>query len=80
MEIVRANKANKWGLAGVLFCATVIAMPFRHPWCLLWPLGLAAAASCGIVAAIRGNKYWMILAVIAGLFAAQSVLAVMVEC
>jgi hypothetical protein len=81
MEILQARrKINKWGTAGILLGITVAAVPFRNPWCLLWPLMLTAATICSIVAVVRGSKYWLILSLITGLVGAQSVWAVLVEC
>jgi hypothetical protein len=73
-------RINKWGVSGIALTALALAIPFRHPVCLLWPPTLLAALACCIVAAVRGNKLWPVLSVISAALAAQAALAVFVEC
>jgi hypothetical protein len=75
-----AAKINKWGVCGILLSLCVVAVPFHHPFCILWPLLHASGAVCNAVAAFRGSKYWFIFAAISALLAAQATLAIMVEC
>jgi hypothetical protein len=73
-------KINKYGATGIVCCVLAFAVPFRYPFCLLMLIAYLCALTCGVVAATRGSKLWLILSVISALLATQTVLAVIVEC
>jgi hypothetical protein len=73
-------RINKWGAAGVVFCAASYAVPPHYPFCILLLILEISGLGCSIVAAIRGSKNWLILSAIASLLTAQTVLFVLVDC
>jgi len=75
-----STKINKYGASGIIFCAVAFVIPFRYPFCILVTIGHLCALSCGIVAATRGSRLWLILPAISALLAIQAVMAVLVDC
>ena len=71
---------SMWGISGIVLCAAALAKPPRYPLCILIPLLQISALTCTSVAAIRGNKLWLILSAISSLLVVQSVLFVLVDC
>jgi hypothetical protein len=69
-----------WGISGIVLGAAALAIPPRYPLCILIPLLQISALTCTSVAAIRGNKLWLILSAISSLLVVQSVLFVLVDC
>jgi len=71
---------SMWGISGIVLCAAALALSPRYPLCILIPLLQISALTCTSVAAIRGNKLWLILSAISSLLVVQSVLFVLVDC
>ena len=76
---IRTNVSG-WGLSAIVLSFSALAIPPRHPLCILIPLLQISALACSAVAAIRGNKLWLVLTFIAGLLTVQAVLFVLVDC
>jgi len=79
-------KINKWGVSGLIawllsYLATAICMKAfggERSTCLL-PFILLdlSAVACSIVAAVRGNKWWFLLSVIAAALVFQACAALL---
>jgi hypothetical protein len=81
-------KVNKWGASGVIawmlsYVAAAICMKVfkvNETACLVPYILLdLSAAGCGIVAAIRGSKWWLLISLITVGLAIQAFLALLVE-
>jgi hypothetical protein len=81
-------KTSKWGfssiaVAAVAFVAGPICARLVHdqtnvcfiPYILLH----LAAVVCGIVAAVRGSRWWLLISLCSALLTAQAILGVLVE-
>lgn len=81
-------KVNKWGIAGLAvwllsYLAAAICMKVFKvdgsaclvPYILLH----LSAVVCGIGAAVRGSKWWLLMSLITAGLAVQAILAVIVE-
>jgi hypothetical protein len=71
---------GRWGVASIVFCTAGFAVPPQYPLCIFMPLLQISALTCSVVAAIRGNKRWLILSAITAILTAQSVLFILVDC
>jgi hypothetical protein len=71
---------NKWGLSSVALFGTAFLVPWRYPLCFFYVALNLLALTCGVVAAKRGSKYWVLVSAVSLFFCAQGVLALFVEC
>jgi hypothetical protein len=74
------GKINKWGASGIGLLVFAFVIPFRYPFCVLIPLSFLSALACGITAAVRGSKVWLIPSAFAAALAVQTTIAVLVDC
>ena len=79
LAYVRTNIGG-WGVASIVFCAAGVVIPRKYPPCVFMPLLQISALTCSVVAAIRGNKRWLILSAITAILTAQSVLFILADC
>jgi hypothetical protein len=78
---------TKWGIASIVFLATAVSMGLlcgrlvRDSYHCLVPYLLLNffAMVCGIIAASRGSKWWLIVSLFSGLFVAQAITVLLVE-
>jgi hypothetical protein len=81
-------KLNKWGISGLAawllsYFAVVICMKLLKvertaslvPYIVLH----LVAVGCGIVAAVRGSKWWLLMPLVTAALAIQAVLALLTE-
>jgi len=80
-------KLSKWGAFGLVLGAGAFAVHYgcrrltHNPASLcviLYAVLLLCALGCGILAARRGNKGWLLMSICAGLLLAQTALAIIV--
>jgi hypothetical protein len=87
LEEIEVMKKSAWGLLGiVLLLGGLFAYPIAeriapsaNSYVVIVILLELSALGCGIVATVRGNRWWLALSLIAGLLAAQAVVALLVE-
>ena len=77
-------KVNKWGLWSVgLSVGGLVLFPFFHDewnvFLAVYTLMQVSAVYCGIVAALRGSKLWLLISVCAAILATQAFVALAVE-
>ncbi len=81
-------RVNKWGISGLAawllsYLAAAICMKvFKVDGsaCLVpYVLLHLSAVACGIVAAVRGSKWWLLMSLITAGLAIQAILALIVE-
>ena len=81
-------KVNKWGMAGIAafltaFVALAVCQRFfkddRSACLMPYILLHLSAVAFGIVAAVRGNKWWLLMSLFAVALAAQAFGAMVVE-
>jgi hypothetical protein len=81
-------KVNKWGMSGVVaFLAAFLALAlcqrlFKDDWnaCFVpYILLQLSAVACGIVAAVRGSRWWLLMSLITAGLAVQAFLALLTE-
>jgi hypothetical protein len=81
-------KVNKWGVAALAtFLAAFVALAAcqklfkddRNACFVPYILLQLSAVACGIVAAVRGSKWWLLVSLITAGLAIQAFLALMVE-
>ena len=74
------GKVNKYAVFAIALTTIAFAIPLTYPYCLLMPMAHICALGFSVVAAVRGNKRWLIFSAVSVLLIAQAVLAVCVEC
>jgi hypothetical protein len=81
-------KVNRWGVSGVVawllayLVAAVCLKVFKvdRSACLVpYILLHLAALACGIVAAVRGSKWWLLMSLVTAGLAIQAILALVTE-
>jgi hypothetical protein len=81
-------KVNKWGASGLAawllsYVAAAVCMKVfkddRSACLVPYILLDLSAASCGIVAAVRGSKWWLLMSLITAALAIQAFSALLVE-
>jgi hypothetical protein len=81
-------KVNKWGVSGLAawllsYVAAAVCMKVfkddRSACLVPYILLHLSAASCGIVAAVRGSKWWLLMSLITAALAIQAFSALLVE-
>ena len=81
-------KVNKWGISGIAaFLAAFLALAVcqklfkddRNACLVPYILLHLSAVACGIVAAIRGSKWWLLMSLITAGLAIQAFSALQVE-
>ncbi len=81
-------KVNKWGISGIAaFLAAFLALAVcqklfkddRNACLVPYILLHLSAVACGIVAAIRGSKWWLLMSLITAGLAIQAFSALLVE-
>ena len=81
-------KVNKWGVSGIaIFIAAFLALAVcqklfkddRNACLVPYILFHLSAAGCGIVAAVRGSKLWLLMSLFAVALAVQALVAMVVE-
>ncbi len=81
-------KVNKWGISGIAaFLAAFLALAIcqklfkddRNACLVPYVLLHLSAVACGIVAAIRGSKWWLLMSLITAGLAIQAFSALLVE-